>query len=47
MCLVYKHPLLLDRSRGWAPKNHFLAVENPQRSHPENGGAVTTVEPED
>jgi hypothetical protein len=47
MCLVYKPPLLLDRARGWAPKNHFRAVENPQRPHPENGGAVTTVEPED
>jgi hypothetical protein len=47
MCLVYKHPLLLDRSRGWTPKNHFLAVENPQRPHPENDGAVTTVEPDD
>jgi len=47
MCLVYEHPLLFDRSRGWTPKNHFLAVENPQRQHPENGGAVTTVGPED
>ena len=47
MCLAYEHPLLLDRSRGWMPKNHFLAVENPQRPHLENGGAVTTVEPED
>ena len=47
MCLVYKHPLLLDRSRGWTPKNHSLAVENPQRPHPENGGVVTPVEPED
>jgi hypothetical protein len=47
MCLVHEHPLLLDRSRGWMPKNHFRAVENPQRPHPENGGAVTTVEPED
>ena len=47
MCLAYEHPLLLERSRGWTPKNHFLAVENPQCPHPENGGAVTTVEPED
>jgi len=47
MCLVYEHPLLLEHSRGWTPKNHFLAVENPQRLHLENGGAVTTVEPED
>jgi hypothetical protein len=47
LCLAYEHPLLLERSRGWTPKNHFLAVENPQRPHPENGGAVTTVEPED
>ena len=47
MCLVYKPPLLLDRARGWAPKNHFRAVENPQRPHPENGGAVTPVEPEE
>ena len=47
MCLAYGHPLLLERSRGWTPKNHFLAVENSQRTHPENGGAVTTVEPED
>jgi hypothetical protein len=47
MCLAYEHPLLLERSRGWTPKNHFLAVEKPQRPHPENGGAVTTVEPED
>jgi hypothetical protein len=47
MCLVYKHPFLLDRSRGWTPKNRFLAVENPQRPHPANGGAVTAVKPED
>ena len=47
MCLVYEHPLLLDRSRGWTPKNNFLAVENPQRPHLKNGGAVTTVEPDD
>jgi len=47
MCLVYEHPLLLERSRGWTPKNHFLAVENPQLPHLENGGAMTTVEPED
>jgi hypothetical protein len=47
MCLAYEHPLLLERSRGWTPKNHFLAVENSQRPHPENGGTVTTVETED
>jgi len=47
MCLVYEHPLLLGRSRGWTPKNRFLAVENPQRPHLKNGGAVTTVEPDD
>jgi hypothetical protein len=47
MCLTYEHPLLLGRSKGWIPKNHFLAVENPQRPHPENGGAVTAVEPKD
>jgi hypothetical protein len=47
MCLVYEHPLLLERSRGWTPKNYFRTVENPQRLHPENGGAVTTVESED
>jgi hypothetical protein len=41
MCLAYEHPLLLGRSRGWTPKNHFLAVEHPQHPHPENGGAVT------
>ena len=44
MCLAYEHPLLLQRSRGWMPKNHFLAVEHPQRPHPENGRAVTAVE---
>jgi len=37
MCLTYEHPLLWERSRGWTP-NHFLAGENPQRPHPENGG---------
>ena len=47
MYLAYEHPLLLERSRGWTPKNHFPAVEYPQRPHPENGGAVTTVDPED
>jgi len=48
LCLAYEHPLLLERfSRGWAPKNHSLAVEHPQRPHPENGGVMRTVEPED
>ena len=47
MCLADKHPLLWERSRGWTPKNYFQAGENPQRPHPENNGAVTTVEPED
>jgi hypothetical protein len=47
LCLAYEHPLLWERSRGWTQKNHFLAVENPQRPPSENGGAVTTVEPED
>ena len=47
MCLAYEHPLLLERSRGWTPKSHFPAVENPPCPHPENGGVVTTVEPKD
>jgi hypothetical protein len=47
MCLAYEPRLFLERSRGWTPKNHSLAVENPQRPHPENGGAVTTVGSED
>jgi hypothetical protein len=47
LCLAYEHPLLWERSRGWTQKNHFLAVENPQRPPSENGGAATTVEPED
>ena len=47
MCLAYEHPLLLDRSRGWTPKSRFLSVENPQRPHPKNGGAVTAVESEE
>jgi hypothetical protein len=47
MCLAYEHPLLLERSRGWAPKNHFQAGENPQCPPLENDGAMTTVEPED
>jgi hypothetical protein len=47
MCLAYEHPLLLERSRGWAPENHSRAVENPQRPHPENGRALTTIEPDD
>jgi hypothetical protein len=47
MCLTYEHPLLLERSKGWAPKNHFRAIENPQRPQPENVEAVPTIEPED
>jgi len=47
MCLTYEHPLLWERSRGWPPKNHFPAVENPPRPHPEIGGAMMTVELED
>jgi hypothetical protein len=47
MCLAYEHPLLLERPKGWTPKNHFLTVGNPQCPHPENGGAVTMVESED
>jgi len=45
MCLLYEHPLLLERPRGWTPKNHHLAFEPPPRPDPENRGAVTTVEP--
>jgi hypothetical protein len=47
MCLAYEHPLLLDRSRGWTKKNHFPAIENPQRPHADNGRAVATVELEE
>jgi hypothetical protein len=47
LCLADKHPLLWECSRGWTPKNQILAVENPQRQHPENDGAVTPVETED
>ncbi|MGA2787534.1 MAG: hypothetical protein ABSF60_08400 [Verrucomicrobiota bacterium] len=47
MCLAYEHPLLLERSRGWTPKNHFPAVENPECPHPDDGGGVTMVESED
>jgi hypothetical protein len=45
MCLLYEHPLLLVRPRGWTPKTHHLAIEPPQHPHPENDGVVTTVEP--
>jgi len=47
MCLAYEDPLLLERSRGWTPKNHFQPIENPQRPQPENGRAGATIEPED
>jgi hypothetical protein len=47
LCLAYKHPLLLDCSRGWASKNHLRTDGNPQCPHPENGGALTTVEPDE
>ena len=40
LCLVYQHPLLLDRSRGWAPKNYSPVVEEPRHPHPENGAPV-------
>jgi hypothetical protein len=45
MCLLYEHPLLLERPRGWTSKNHPLTIEHRQCPHPENGGAAMTVEP--
>jgi hypothetical protein len=45
MCLLYEHPLLLERPRGWTPKNNRPDIEHPQRPHAKNGGVVTTVEP--
>jgi len=47
MCLVYQHPLLLDRSRGWAPKNHLLAVQIPQPRPPADNRSLTKVVPVD
>jgi hypothetical protein len=44
MCLLYEHPLLLERCRSWTPKNQLLAAEQPQA---ENHGPMTTVEPDD
>jgi len=47
MCLTYQNPLLLDRSRGWAPKNHLWATENPRSRQPANDRALTTIVPAD
>jgi hypothetical protein len=47
MCLAYEHPLRWERSRGWTPKNHFPAIENPACPQPDDGGGVAMVEPED
>jgi hypothetical protein len=45
MCLLYEHPLLLERPRGWTPKNHPPAIAHPQCPPPENDGTVTAVKP--
>lgn len=47
MCLTYQHPLLLDRSRGWAPKNHLWAIENPPPRQPANDRVLAAILPAD
>jgi hypothetical protein len=47
MCLLYEHPLLLERCRCWTPKNHELEVEHLQRPQAENRGRMTAVESDD
>jgi len=44
MCLLYEHPLLLERPRGWTPKDHHPVVESLQHPQPDNGGVKTAVE---
>jgi hypothetical protein len=47
VCLTYEHPLLLDRSRGWTPKNHGLATGGLRRAVPEKDEPVTMIEPDE